>query len=117
VAKTLKWNDEHESSDGKFRINSVTQVSGDNAGRVEWFLSEGPLKSAPRPVDSLDEAKELAQAITDGPKALRAFEAERTKRRLAERSERQAAARRDQFAQLLDDPELVKMLRERLGDR
>lgn len=115
MAKTLTWNDAHESSDGTFRINAVTQVSGANEGRTQWFLSEGPLKQAPAPCDSLDEAKELAQAIVDGPKALRAFEADRLNRRKGRRAERQAAARREAFAPLLDDPEFVSALRDRLG--
>jgi len=138
VAKTLDWNDEGQSVNskgepdgevvevsymdgdrevvervrrGRFQIASIRDVE---SGRVEWFLSEGPLDRAPAPCDSLEEAKALAQAIVDGTSAFRRFEADRTQRRAESLTARRLEARRASYGTLLGDDVFMAELRKRL---
>lgn len=115
MAKTIQWTDENVSKDGRFQINAITQVSGDAAGTTEWFLSEGPLKQAPAPCESLEEAKALAVAIANGAKTFGSFEAERTGRRAERMEAARAERRRQSYSVLLDDPEFIAAMRDRLA--
>ena len=121
MSRKLEWNEHGQSvntkgdPDGKFVISSVVQVSGEQAGRTEWFLSEGPLDQAPAPCDSREEAEALAQAITKGSAALRDFEGNRMAARREATAERRRAARREEYAKLLEDPELVALFKAKLG--
>lgn len=116
MARKLQWNDEGQSvkangePDGRFAINSVTSAS---SGRVEWFLSEGPLDQAPAPCDSLEEAQALAQAIVAGNHG--ELESKRLADVAARRAEAQAERRRAALLEGLSDPVLLDELRTMLA--